>query len=236
MYLSPFFNTDQQTILISAEQGSQFAKSVSSDFNPLHDPDSKRFCVPGDLLFALVLAQYGLSKSMHFNYTGMVGKDAQLDFPEHTETQFNLKDKAGKSYLEVTRQGDITHDMTFIEAFTRAYVAFSGLSFTDILVPLMQTHQVMINPERPMVIYDSMSFEFNSLDNIQTVSLKIANSTLEVTGKRGLVTIYFDIYSDETIIGKGNKTMLLSGLRAYEQAKIDLLIMQYKASKQKYLA
>lgn len=236
MYLDSFFSADNHDITISAQQGSHFAKAVSGDFNPLHNVDAKRFCVPGDLLFALVLAHYGLSESMTFHYTGMVGKDTTLNFQPKVKTQFNIKDLTGKTYLEVDRQGSITDDMTFIEAFTRAYVAFSGVSFTQVLVPLMQSHNVMINPDRPMVIYDSMSFQFKSLQNIQNISLSMTNSTLEVTGKRGLVTIYFDIFSDNNLIGEGRKTMLLSALRPYEQTKIDHLISVYDASTKSYQA
>ncbi len=35
---------------------------VVDDFNPIHDEDNKRFCVPGDLLFSVLLANVGLSQ------------------------------------------------------------------------------------------------------------------------------------------------------------------------------
>lgn len=82
MFLDNFYNQNQLELTISAEQGSSFAKSISNDFNPIHDPDSKRFCVPGDLLFALVLQRYGLSQNMTFNFAGMVGGDTGLLFPQ----------------------------------------------------------------------------------------------------------------------------------------------------------
>ena len=92
MFLQPFYNIDQNveqptaasSLTISAEQGSRFAKTISNDFNPIHDADSKRFCVPGDLLFALVLQRYGLSQNMSFQFSGMVSAETALEFPRVT--------------------------------------------------------------------------------------------------------------------------------------------------------
>ncbi|MEX2365607.1 MAG: DUF3581 family protein, partial [Pseudohongiellaceae bacterium] len=79
MFLDAFHtqHTDN-TISISAEQGSAFAKEIAGDFNPIHNIGAKRFVVPGDLLFALVLNRYGLSKSMSVRFSGMVGPDREL--------------------------------------------------------------------------------------------------------------------------------------------------------------
>ena len=81
MFLDNFYNQNQSELTISAEQGSSFAKTISNDFNPIHDPDSKRFCVPGDLLFALVLQRYGLSQDMSFSFAGMVAEILACCFP-----------------------------------------------------------------------------------------------------------------------------------------------------------
>ena len=75
MFLRDFYNTPDHTISITAEQASTFAKEIAHDFNPLHDVDAKRYCVPGDLLFSLALEKYGLSQQMHFTFAGMVGHD-----------------------------------------------------------------------------------------------------------------------------------------------------------------
>ena len=67
MFLNDYFTESNDDIVISAQQASRFAKEVAGDFNPIHNLDAKRFCVPGDLLFSLVLAKYGLSQHMEFN-------------------------------------------------------------------------------------------------------------------------------------------------------------------------
>lgn len=54
MFLSPYFLKQNQSISVSAQQASDFAKKIAQDFNPIHDVGAKRFCVPGYLLFALV--------------------------------------------------------------------------------------------------------------------------------------------------------------------------------------
>ena len=75
MQLSDFYAIDTAGLQISAEQASNFAKTIAGDFNPLHDPDNRRFCVPGDLLFTALLQHYGISQRMHFRFSGMVGAD-----------------------------------------------------------------------------------------------------------------------------------------------------------------
>ena len=235
MYLDPFHQTDNGLISIQPEQASRFAKEVAQDFNPLHNPDSKRFCVPGDLLFALVLAKTGLSSKMVFNYTGMVGKDVPLNFPTDAGNEFNITDNQDKKYLDVTRSGATSTDLAMIESFTRAYVAFSGHSFPHILVPLMQEHNVMINPERPMVIYESMAFEFDRLD-LQAPTLEFANSELKAQGKRGTVTLHFNVIDNGETVGKGCKTMVLSGLREFDGVQVQALVDAYEVTKASYQA
>ena len=43
MFLKDFYSGARDSITITAEQGSLFAKEIAKDFNPLHDVDSKRF-------------------------------------------------------------------------------------------------------------------------------------------------------------------------------------------------
>ena len=78
MFLKDFYSIHEGSISIIAEQASMFAKEVAHDFNPLHDVDAKRFCVPGDLLFSMALEKYGLSQNMHFVFAGMVGHDVLM--------------------------------------------------------------------------------------------------------------------------------------------------------------
>lgn len=224
-------------IRITASQGSRFAKEIAQDFNPLHNPDSKRFCVPGDLLFSLVLMRFGISQKMEFDYQGMVSGDAVLEFNEK-QNQFSVEDLQGKAYLSGQKQGDLIQDEQFIAGFCEAYVAFSGMSFPHILVPLMRDHNVMINPSRPMVIYEKMAFEFDrAIGNLTEVpQLVLQDAKLEVDGKRGTATIPFGIELHGRQIGKGYKTMRLSGLRPFDSEVMDDLVKAYEDSKIAYYA
>lgn len=230
MFLQPYFNTQDEFIQISASQASRFAKDVASDFNPIHDEDAKRFCVPGDLLFALVLNHYGLSQSMHFQFEGMVGKDVCLVLPQTGDTNFKLTDNKDKTYLSVERQGQVQRDENIIEQFIRSYVSFSGLNFTDILVPMMKQHQVMINPARPLVIYESMSFALDTLD-IAQLKLELADSQLQIEGKRGDVSLFFKLFDGDKAVGTGKKTLVLSGLRPYEEQAVQGMCDLYENRK-----
>ncbi len=233
MFLSPYFSQQNQSISVASQQASDFAKKIAQDFNPIHDVGAKRFCVPGDLLFALVLTQYGLSQKMQFNFVGMVGDGVELLFPEQMGETFSIRDSREKTYLNVQRTGSLAHNEAQIESFIRHYVAFSGHNFVDILLPLMKKHQVMINPERPLVIYESMSFDLQTLDFVD-VSLSLVEQELKIDGKRGDVTLRFELYSADALIGTGVKTVVLSGLRAYDEAQAEYMRVAYEGRKTEF--
>lgn len=235
MFLNAYHADDNGRIRISAEQASRFAKEVAGDFNPIHDADSKRFCVPGDLLFSLVLAKYGLSQKMHFTFAGMVGDDQTLLFPPSEDGELAIQDDQGKTYLKVEREGDIRQDDDQIAALARSYVAFSGRTFPHILVPLMAEQQVMINPDRPLVIYERMAFDLDTLD-FADPTLEQAQCKLDVDGKRGSAELHFDIKADGRRVGKGHKKLILSGLRDYQADEMQRVIDNYEATKADYLA
>jgi hypothetical protein len=226
MFLQQFYSRDESTLSISAEQGSSFAKTISNDFNPIHDVDSKRFCVPGDLLFALVLERYGLSQRMRFEFSGMVSGDTPLLFPESPAEQFEIADAREKAYLKVSRSGEQLQDQQVLESLIKNYVFFSGQNFPHILVPLMAEKNVMINPQRPLVIYESMSLQLETLE-LEQPGVELAGTSLEVDGKRGNAEFTFNLVDGGKIVGTGVKTLILSGLREYQQEAIDLMVATY---------
>lgn len=233
MFLSPYFKKEQQSVSVSAQQASDFAKEVAQDFNPIHDVAAKRFCVPGDLLFALVLGQYGLSQKMRFQFEGMVGDGVSLVFPPLVGERFAICDHKDKQYLSVERSGDSTLCDVQTESFIRSYVAFSGLNFTHVLVPLMREQGVMINPARPLVIYESMAFDLVTLD-FNHIELSLVEQTLVIDGKRGDVTLKFELRCGDKLVGTGVKTLVLSGLRAIEEQDMDAMVARYEARRIDY--
>lgn len=235
MQLHNYYNEDNGYIRISANQASRFAKEVADDFNPIHDPDAKRFCVPGDLLFSMVLDRYGLSQDMTFAFVGPVGDGTPLLFPESPGTSFSIDNEAGKVCMEVNRSGRTSRDPAQIEALTKKYVAFSGHNFPHILVPLMAKHQVMINPERPLVMYQSMSVHFDDLD-FSDPELALSTTSLEVRGKRGDATLEFDVIANGRRVGHGGKKLAISGLQDYDADTSSRLSAFYEQRKQDYRA
>lgn len=215
MFSEQFFVVRDGRVLITANQASYFAKEIAGDFNPIHDPDARRFCVPGDLLFAIVLSQFGLSEQMTFQFRNLVGAEVPLQFRESNNGEtIEVIDEAEKVYLDVQRSGAITRDEQVIEEFTRCYVAASGKNFPHTLKPLMESHGVMFNPDRPMVIYESMSVSLNQLDN-PAPELELDHADLEVAGKRGNVTLAYNLSSDGKVVGEVSKRLVLGGLREY---------------------
>lgn len=226
-------NIANNTISFTRLHGSDFAKKVADDFNPLHDVDAKRYCIPGDLLFSLVLAKSGLHQKMGFTFSGMVTNDIELNFPSAIDGDAVIVDDKEKEYLRVSASGEKSTDEHLIESLIRSYVEFSGHTFPHILVKLMRDNNVMINPSRPMVMYESMSIHLERLD-LTEVKLVSSGSTLVIDGKRGKACLAFDLVSKGDVVGHGKKYMLLSGLREYCQENIDVIVEDYNAKKAAY--
>lgn len=229
MLLEPYYSKCDGIVRISAEQASNFAKQQCQDFNPIHDPDNKRFCVPGDLLFSLALYEYGISDSMSFTFTNMVGDNMGLVFPKDDGEQIVICNEQGKSVLEITRQGNTCHDLVLIETLIKNYVEFSGQNFPTLLMPLMKKHDVMFNPARPLVMYNSMSFEFDTLTLDEQLNVVLTDTAFEVEGKRALNDLQFAIKDGDKIIGRGIKKLVVAGLKPYDHAPITAFSDAYQA-------
>lgn len=226
MNLHDYYLLKNNKASISRQQASDFAKNVANDFNPIHDPDNKRFCVPGDLLFALVIHNYGLSQKMRFIFSGLVGNGVMLNFPAADHPSISITGDNDKTYLSIEKSGDTSHDPELAHELISNYVTFSGQTFTHILVPLMAEKGVMINPQRPLIIYESMEIDLQRLD-IHQPELLLSDSSLDVNGKRGKVSLNFSIKEGSQIVGSGKKNMVLSGLRPYVQEQMQQLIDMY---------
>lgn len=235
MFLTSYFSTQDNAFQFTRQQASHFAKKVAGDFNPIHDEDSKRFCVPGDLLFAVLLQQEGISQKMSFRFSGMVSDGVALHIEEKGPQDSALVDENGKEYLLMHHEGEKGQDQNFIEHVVTNYVQFSGMNFPHIMVPLMEEQQMMINTQRPLVIYESMDVEFCRLD-LSHPEVDFTGATFDVTGKRGVVTLNFDFKENGEVVGKGVKKMVASGLRPYQQEDIDEFVARFNACKAAFTA
>lgn len=233
MNIEDYYQTEGTKLSFTRQQASDFAKKVAGDFNPIHDIDSKRFCVPGDLLFSVIIHHYGLHQNMIFNFSGMVGENVDLILPNCDVQHLALMDQNDKKYLAIECSGNTTTNEKLIESLTTHYVEFSSQAFPHIIVPLMSQQNVMINPDRPLIIYESMSFELDTLD-IDDIQLTLSNKTLQVNGKRGALTLDYDLLSGASRVGRGCKRMVLSGLREFDKSRIDVLTNAYNQRKQQY--
>ena len=105
MKLQQFYSIEKQQLSVDREQASHFAKSIAGDFNPLHDTEAKRFCVPGDLLFAVTLNELGLSQSMQFSFDSMVTDQSLLSLPQALSAEFSILDQNNKPQLTIRSAG-----------------------------------------------------------------------------------------------------------------------------------
>jgi hypothetical protein len=91
----------------------------------------------------------------------------------------------------------------------------------------------MLNPERPLVIYERMLFELATLD-LKNPVLEAKQAELVVNGKRGEVNLNFVIKSEGLEVGHGFKRLLVSGLIPHDQAVAEKLVATYLALKTHY--
>lgn len=124
------------------------------------------------------------------------------------------------------RSGATTNDQQLIEAITRAYVAASGKNFPHTLKPLMESNGVMFNPDRPMVMYESMSLALDNLD-LPSPELELHNATLEEAGKRGNVFLEYRLTANGKPVGEVTKRLVLSGLRPYSEEAMAGVIEEF---------
>jgi hypothetical protein len=233
MNIDKYYHLEDSKLSFTRQQASEFAKSEAGDFNQLHNVDSKLFCVPGDLLFSVIIRHYGLRQTMGISFSGMVTDDVTLYLPEVQAREISIYDDNDKKYLDISTNGDISRDPQLIDSLTKNYVEFSGHSFPHILVPVMKENNLMINTNRPLVIYDHMRIALDTLD-IEEVSLSLADSQFRLYGKRGDIALNFNLNCNGETVGKGQKKMVLSGLREYDQDKIDDLVHSYGQRKVNY--
>lgn len=234
MLIDQYYNKDNDQVTFTRQQASDFAKQIAGDFNPLHDLASKRFCVPGDLLFAMVLTQYGASKHMHFTFSGMVTDEVTLVLPEESAL-LTLNGSNDKEYLTIEHTGDNSTNATLIDNLILSYVRFSGHTFPHILIPLMEQEGVMINPARPIVMYQSMLIDLERLDLVDIeLELDKEKTTFDCNGKRGNICLAFNLIAHGETVGRGEKHMVVSGLKPFEKDLVDSISADYDQWKKDY--
>ncbi len=243
MELANYYSVTDNSVQFTQEQASAFAKGMAGDFNPIHDPGNKRFCVPGDLLFCVLLSRYGVARTTAVEFTGMLNSQSRMCLPESVGPSTHIVDAGDKELLKLSMTDDRFTQPEFVSALSQAYVGFSGQTFPDILVPLMQGAGVMINPARPMVIYKDMTIELTSSltpawlseQSSLAVSLELsADTSISVNGRKGAVRLCFDIMLAGSRIGTGNKNMVLSGLREFEEESLQQIVEQYNLWRKDY--
>jgi hypothetical protein len=229
-FLDPYTTWLDGHVQFTRPQASRFAKHVADDYNPIHDVDAKRFCVPGDLLFAVLLDHLGLYPRMRFTFSGMVGDGVPLHFNEVEPGNLQIVNENGKEYLRAEYEGAPNRDAEAVSELVRSYVRFSGRNFPHVLEPLMARHGVMINNERPLVIYESMALDLERAD-IHDADVEQTGAEMEVVGKRGNVRLLFRFLENGEPVGTGEKRMVLSGLREYDPGVMREMVEKYDRRK-----
>ena len=170
---------------------------------------------------------------MEFSFSGMISDGVELYYDDITLDNVTVSDSKDKEYMSIKRSGDVSHNNELAYSLAQRYVEFSGHSFPHVLVPLMAQENVMINPSRPLVIYQNMSIDLLRLDFVNP-TLEMLESKLDVNGKRGLATLKFCFKVGDEVVGYGEKQMVLSGLRPFDADVINGVVVDYDKRKNAY--
>ena len=233
MFLDDFYCQQDNSFQFSQQQASRFAKEIAKDFNKIHDVDDKRFCVPGDLLFAVTLAKHGLYKNMQIQFTGMVKNDVALEFITPADNELEIVNQKQQALLKMQTVGEANREEALIQKIIKDYVSFSGRNFPEILVPIMERENFMFSPTRGLIMYKSMEINMQRID-IDNVSLEYDCTEVEMNGKRATVFFKFKFFDGEELVGTGQKEMILSGVVPFEKAAVDNIVDMFKAAKKAY--
>ena len=84
-----------------------------------------------------------------------------------------------------------------------------------------------------MVIYQSMSIDLDTLD-ISGPTLQSDHNELETDGKRGNVRLAFKVVAEGKVVGRGEKHMVLGGLRELDPPVVEQGVAQYRALREAY--
>jgi len=209
------------------EQASAFARERARDFNPLHDPDSTRFCVPGDLLFASVCAWDGLSEHMDMRLEGMVDDKALLALSGDRGSRSLTDVRDHRVYAKIENDGASVQDPALVYALVQAAVTFTGQHFFSTLIPRMREYGVMVHPTRPLVVYDRIRLDLDDTQ-MHTPEIRSAGSDMHIEGRRGTLTLKFEFHEQGRTVGSGYKTMQLRGLRKFDSEAVEVLVNAYR--------
>jgi len=96
----------------------------------------------------------------------------------------------------------------------------------------MENAGVMFNPDRPMIMYQSMSLALDTLD-APSPDLELHNAELKPDGKRGNVSLDYRLISDGNVAGEVSKKLVVSGLRDYDAGAMDAVVEEFYRLKEK---
>lgn len=231
---SAFYTLSDDTLTISPEQASGFAKTVAGDFNPIHDAGDRRFCVPGDLLFTVILENVGLYQHMSFTFDARMTADMIGILNDQQAGAGNITDKRSeKPIVNFQYDSEKINSNQLIHEFIKHYVAFSGQNFPYLLDPVLKSNDAMFNPKSPLVMYQSMDFTLNPQDETE-ISIDYVNADFDKQGKRGYITLNFNFNQNDEVIGNGKKLLLISGIRPYDESEMSKIIESFLERKNNF--
>lgn len=194
---------------------SAYARNVAKDFNPIHSHLAKKYCVPGDLIFALITEMHGAHNYMRVDFLNRVGAECKLFF-DTKRIALALLDVDKKLYAELATAGDKSVCPKRLKTVSNVVVSCTSGYFPYKLIDNLREENVMLSIRRSMVMLKSIEVELRNIHSASSLVAKYQSSGLELSGKRGEVKVYFQLFDDDGIsVGFVTKTVLIIGIEKF---------------------
>jgi len=211
---------------IDKESGSNFAKDICKDLNPIHNVESKKFIMLGDFLFALYVNEYGFPKNREVIFKNPIKinslENSGLEVIVSKEGIFVGNQKKVESSVE--------DFLFFDESLLLQYCEISGSLFPDKLWGVFESSGLMPNFKRGIVMYTGVNFGFNfNLDSLYgDIELDLDNVDYEIVSNRLFLKANVKVDLNGENVGSICKNLVCLGCVDYNKEKFDFLVENYR--------
>lgn len=214
--------------LVSEKDGSNFAKEVCLDYNPIHDEGNLDFAVPGDLLLSLFVWQNGLPCDGSVAFKKPVKGDLELkidlDGISNSGTDEELVILKNLSSIYLT-------SIKFYKDFMAEYCLLSGSLFPEKLGEVFSDSGLMPGVEKPLVMYSGVDFDLN-MDKFSLydcdLSLNLGEINYKVLRKNMMkIGVGVDVLIDDENVGSLTKNLVCFETVPFSEAGLSELVTRY---------
>lgn len=206
-----------------------YARNVVKDFNPIHNHLAKNYCVPGDLIFALMVERGGVHGSMRMDFLNRVGKDSEYIFVSG-KAGMALLDRGNKVQAQLIGSGDASVCVKCISAVSDAVLSCTSSYFPYKMMRSLRAENLMLSGCRSLVILKSIEVNVSDLHFASDLTAVFCSSSLRHSGRRGTIDAHFQLVGGNgQVLGQVIKTALIIGIERFNGKRSAQYLENYES-------